>query len=353
MLTPKERVMRVMRKQEPDRTPFTIYATQISTTAAERELRNRGMCILNWKSHSWRIFYKGTDVKEIAWTTEDGKHFLRHVYSTPYGDLTTLRERKGFTSFTYWIHEHMFKGPEDYKKIHYMLSNAVVIPDYDGIAKLVKESGDDVFVRDGIQYEPLQNLIAGDFMDAMTFSLEWYDNRDEILKLMNDFIEINRQMYKITAEGPCEVVQYGGNVTPEIIGPKMFEEYYLPHYYEAAEILHKHGKIIGSHFDADNTTIMDLLASSALDYVESYDPVMSPSVAVAMEKLKDKVICINWPSGWHLRPLDEMPGLTMDLIKQADPSRFVIGISENIPPDRKYAVYSKIMDGIDEYWSGK
>lgn len=353
MLTPKERVMRAMRKQEPDKTPFTIYTTQIGTTAVERELRNRGMCILHRRIQSYRLFYKNTDVKEIRWVTEDGREFLKHIYGTPYGEMTTLREKRVGTGFTYWIKEHMFKSEEDYKKLYHLISNTVVIPDYANLANAMKEFGDDVLVYDNLSYEPLQNLIVWEYMDPETFSYEWKDNRDEILKLVDAFTALTREIYKVVVDGPCEVAQFGGNITPEIIGPKLFREYYMPHYYEAAEIFHKKNKLLGSHFDANNEPIMDLITESPLDYVESYDPVMSPGVDVAMEKLKNKTICINWPSGWHNRPLEEIPQLTMDLIKQADPSRFVIGISENVPPDRKHAVYSKIMDGIDEYWNGK
>ena len=354
-LTPKERVLRVMRKQEPDKTPFTIYQTQINTQCfVERNLRNRGMCILHWQTASYRIFYKGVDVKNVSWITEDGTEYLKTLYSTPYGDMYTLKQRSGITKdFTYWTLEHMFKGPEDYKKIHYMITNAVVIQELDAYKRLTEEFGDDVLLRDSIMAEPLQNLISREFMDPETFSYEWYDNRDEILKLEAAFKELNRKIYNILAESPSEIIQYGYNATPEIIGPKVFEEYYLPNYYEAAEILHKKNKIMGTHLDSNNASIMHLIEKSALDYVESYDPLISPSVEVAMRELKSKVICINWPSGWHLNPLEEVPELTKQLIQQADPTRFVIGISENVPPDRKYKVFSGIMDGIDQYWGIK
>ena len=40
----------------------------------------------------------------------------------------------------------------------------------------------------------MQNLISSDYMDAQTFSLEWYDNRDEIMKLYDAFRDLNRSV---------------------------------------------------------------------------------------------------------------------------------------------------------------
>ena len=55
-----------------------------------------------------------------------------------------------------------------------------------------------------------------------------------------------------------------------MIGPEAFRDYYLPHYNEAAEALHKTGTLIGTHLDADNTLIMELVARTSLDYIEAY-----------------------------------------------------------------------------------
>ena len=57
------------------------------------------------------------------------------------------------------------------------------------------------------------------------------------------------------ADSPGWTFNYGGNVSPEVVGVKRFEELILPHYDEAAEVLHAKGKLIGCHFDA-NTKLL-------------------------------------------------------------------------------------------------
>ena len=126
-------------------------------------------------------------------------------------------------------------------------------PTYETFAKAEEEFGPDAIFRTGFALEPLQSLISGAVMEMETFCIEWMDRRDEILTLYNASVEKRRQTYPIVAQSPASQADYGGNVVPEIIGLKTFEEYYVPHYNEAAEIMHKHGKLIRSSASAWST----------------------------------------------------------------------------------------------------
>ncbi len=203
-------------------------------------------------------------------------------------------------------------------------------------------------VRDQLPLEPLQNLISSHYMSTETFCIEWLENRDEVLRLCDAFAEVARRIYPIVADGPLEFCNYGGNVVPRVIGPDVFREHYLPHYNEAAEILHKKGKLIGSHLDADNTLIMDLVAQTELDYIEAYDPGMGPSLAEACAAWPGKTLWINYPSAWHLRPAAGVHDGAVQLIREAAPGNaLLIGITEDVPEERWRENYKAIMDAID------
>ncbi|MDD3925529.1 MAG: hypothetical protein PHT33_02605 [bacterium] len=345
MQTPYKRVMSALRGEKPDKTPFTVYSEMLPQCLLERDLRNRGLCIVK-RTISYKRYTP--NVKEIAchYTDETGRSLIKTVYSTPYGDLSTLVEPAGFTS---WVHERMFKTPEDYKALLFMFKDTVVEPDYDAAAQTVAELGEDFVVRDNMSLEPMQSLISSTYIGMETWCMEWMERQDEILKLYEARVEISRKIYPLVANGPLEFANYGGNVVPQIIGPKVFREYYMPHYAEAAEILHKKSKLIGCHFDADNTTIMDAIAETDLDYIEAYDPGMSPSVSEARKAWPDKVLWLNWPSAWHLRPVEEVKSATIGLIEEAAPGNgFIIGITEDVPEERWRGNFTAIMDGIDE-----
>lgn len=337
--------MTALRGEAPDKTPFTIYSGHLPRCTAERELRDRGLCLVERVS-SYRASHPNVGYKSGHYTDQRGRRMVRETCSTPHGELSRVWEPAGFTD---WRHEWLFKSPDDYKALLFLIEDTVVEPDYDPVARLADDLGDDFVVRDQLPLEPLQNLISSHYMSTETFGIEWMDNRDEVLKLCAAFAEVARRIYPIVANGPLEFCNYGGNVVPRVIGPEVFREHYLPHYNEAADVLHGKGKLIGSHLDADNTIIMELVAQTRLDYIEAYDPGMGPSVREALAAWPGKALWINYPASWHLRSERGVYEGTVQMIREArSDNRFIIGITEDVPEDRWRGNYRAIMDAIDD-----
>ena len=108
-MTPAQRVYAVLRGEIPDQVPFTVYEYLMDGFPFEQSLREQGACVVHRVS-SARITYP--NVQEFSETVYvDGRKHIRTVRRTPYGDLTTLTEPAGLTS---WTREHMFKTPDDY-----------------------------------------------------------------------------------------------------------------------------------------------------------------------------------------------------------------------------------------------
>ena len=340
-----QRIMRALHGESNGHVPFTTYALFSELSTFEREMRQRGLGYVAISS-SYDIVQKEASVREIRYRAANGDAMIRTEYETPFGLLYT--EQKPQTElYTNWTKEHLFKSENDYKAMLWLVRDMVAVPRYDRAAKLVSNLGEDFAVRDQIPLEPLQALISSIYMDAQTFSLEWYDNRDEVLKLYNAFRALNRSIYPIVADGPLEFVNYGGNVIPAIIGKKNFAEYYVPNYNEAAEVVHKKGKLIGTHLDDNNETIMEEIASTDLDYIEAYDPVFSPPLSAAFEQLKDKALWINWPSAWHNETVERAEQLTRDMLSQVKADdRLLIAVTENMPTGRDRELFPAILNAI-------
>lgn len=346
-MNPAKTVWSALRGDSQNTTPFTTYELFLTQSFEERNMRNRGLCLLRPQNS----YYIDFPTRKTISYRQEGREFTKTVFDTPYGELSTL-SKKLDNSTSNWTLEHIFKSPDDYKKTRWLIESAAVVPDYERVSKIVQTCGDDYIIRDNLPLEPLQNLISSFYMDMTDFCMEWMDNRDEIMKLYDAFLSLNRQTYPIVANGPLRLANYGGNVVPQIIGPEVFEKLYMPHYEEAAEYLHKTGKLIGSHFDSDNTPIMDLIAKTHLDYIEAYDPGISPSVGAAIKCFGDKAIWINWPSAWHLCSREEAAKKTAELITETNGfPKFIIAITEDIPPDRQFSVMHGILDGIEAYHS--
>ncbi len=343
--TPRQRVLATLYGERTGDIPVTAYECFVPSCTFERQVRNRGLCIV-YRFNSYRTFFRTVKTRTLQYTDEAGRFLVRTEFETPHGTLWTLAEPRGSTS---WLREHLFKTPDDYRALLYLVRDTDAVPEYAAAASVLENLGEDYLVRDNLPLEPLQSLISSIYMDATQFSYEWIDNRDELLLLYEAFADLNRRIYPMVAEGPLQVVNYGGNVVPQIIGRELFESHYLPHYAEAAEILHRKGKRLGSHFDADNTPIMDLIGRSALDYVEAYDPGMSPGLGYAREMFGDRTIWINWPSAWHHHDKEHAASLTRTLVEDEGRSgRLIIGVTEDMPSDRWKELLSGIMDGVDE-----
>lgn len=329
-ITPRQRVVRALNKQQVDRVPFTIYESKIPQSTEERQMRNKGLCIVYRKIQPYKVHRPNVKVTQHN-ECKDGKNLTTTVYETPVGTVQTMHESAGFTS---WHHERMFKTPNDYKTLLFMVEDEHYEENYAAFAAAENDFGPDAIFRASIGLEPLQSLISGNIMAMETFCMEWMENRDEILKIYQATVEKHRQIYPIIAQSPALIANYGGNVVAEILGAETFEKYYVPHYNEAAEIFHKHGKMVGCHFDGNCGILREAIGRTELDYIEAFSPAPDTdmTLAEARQAWPDKVLWINYPSSAHLLDADQIRETALDLLKQAgSPEGFIMGITEDIP----------------------
>jgi len=347
MMTPRERMEAALRHERPDKVPFTIYEGMAPTEQALPELKRRGLGFVKRASVVSTRYPNCTS--ETTQYEEDGKKLVRTDIRTPVGDLFSIREPAGFTS---WTHKHLFTDENDYKALAFHLNDAVSEANYSGAVQIESEMEDNAILRTSFGLEPLQHLISGGVFGTMNFCLQWMENRDEVLKLYEIMVAKRREIYPLVAESPVWHANYGGNVVPEIVGLEAFQQYYVPNYQEAAEAMHKHGKLIGVHFDANCRLFSDDIAALDLDYIEAFTPAPDTDMTMreAREAWPDKVLWINYPSSVHLRSEPEIERVTVELLEAVDPADgFLIGITENLPANREDGNYRAILDGIDRY----
>ena len=347
MLTPGQRVEKVLRGGRADVVPFTIYEYKIPQCAAERAMRNRGLCIVDRRS-VFRTHRPHVTVKQTT-SREDGKTLVRTVHETPVGTVSTLHEPAGFTS---WTHERMFKSPDDYRTLLFLIRDERYEPAYEDFARAQRDFAGDAISRAGFGLEPMQMLISSNMVGMQDFCIQWMDNRDELLKLYEALVENRRKVYPIVAQSPALHANYGGNVVPEVTGLENFQEYYVPHYNEAAEVMHRHGKLIGCHFDANCRLLAEAIGGTDLDYIEAFTP--SPdtdmTLAEAREAWPEKVIWINFPSSVHLKDDEQVEAFTVDMLNELESiDGILFGITEDIPEDRWRHSCTAIMDGLERH----
>jgi hypothetical protein len=345
-MTPRQRVLAVLRGEKPDKVPFTVYESMIPQCSVERRLREEGLCIVN-RRHNPIAREAPNCIEESHRYTEKGRPRVRSITRTPVGEVSTLAEPADFTT---WTLEHLFKGPEDYAPLLYMIRDWQYRPAYDDYLTAERWMGEDVILRGGVGSSPLHRIMIH-WMGVETFAVEWMERRDEVLKLEAAWRSAQEPAYEILANSPITHANFGGNESPEVMGPERYREFCVPLYRDCAEVFHAQGKLLGSHLDANNRAWADAVASSGLDYVEAFTP--SPdtdlTLAEALDAWPDKVLWINFPSSIHLARVEEIRRVAREIVDLGmQTSRVIIGITENIPPDRWQESLLTISEVINE-----
>ena len=331
-MTPRQRVLAVLRGEPFDKVPFTIYENKIPQCSVERRLRNEGLCIVNRRVPVY-VIERPNCSTTICHYEEDGCPRIRVRISTPVGEIYEVREPAAFTQ---WTVEYLFKRPEDYRVLRYFVQDQVVRPNYEAFSRAEAWMGDDVILRANVGGVPLHEIMVH-WMGLEKFAEEWADRRDEVLaleKLMRDKL---RDVYCVLAESPITHANFGGNLVPEVMGVPRFKEFCLPLFEECAEVLHSRGKLLGTHMDGNNRAWADLLGASSLDYIEAFTPAPDTDMTLteALEAWPDKVLWINFPSSLHLASIEKIKQTARQIVDAAlQTRRIVLGITEDIPEDR-------------------
>lgn len=357
-MSPRQRVEAALLGHTSDMIPFTIYANHLPTGAVERQLRNEGLCLVQRQPSVYQVESPNTTTEKTHFTAPDGTQRIRTTIQTPAGALTAVRRLAPVgrnpldqvMPWTSWRQEYPFKGPADYDPLISMIVDRCYRPNYEVVQAQMQLLGDDAIMRAQLPYSPLQEIIYN-LLGVEQFALEWRERRALVLQLYDALTEDRRKIYPLVAQSPTLIANYGGNVSPEVVGLERFERYILPHYDEAADILHTHGKLLGVHFDANVRLLAPGIARSKIDYIEAFTPAPGSDMTLAEARAAwpDKIIWINVPSMVHLQPPAVIAETTRQLLRQAAPGdRFLIGITEDVPADRWPQTFTLILRTIHE-----
>ena len=156
-MTPRESVETVLKGGVSDKIPFTTYESKFPQCAAERKLRNQGLCMVRRDIPVYKTTTPNVKVTSRTYTA-NGKRLTRTEYETPVGNLYNITEPAGFTS---WCHKRIFTQPEDYKPLLFLINDMCFEPNCDAFDYAQRTEGGDTFFRGHIGSEPLQTLISG------------------------------------------------------------------------------------------------------------------------------------------------------------------------------------------------
>jgi hypothetical protein len=368
--TTKERIRTIFRGGMPDRIPWAPR-WELWYNAVKKDGR------LPAKYRGWTLFDVARDLgfgiksnNRPYYTTElrdvEVTH-LRHVssegtwlttrYTTPLGTIQRVHfvtpelEAQGVGGRTV---EQFIKGPKDYDVARYVVEHTKVSEDYDKAEEVLREVGDDGFTFGTLLSCPMHR-----FMREWTSYEESYyelnDHPNEVEKLVEAIEAQEWEMVRLACDAPYEMFELDGNYDYELTPPPLYRKHFLPFHQKAVKVLHDHGKLVASHCDGDNTSLLELIKASGFDVAEAWTCVpMTPVTTAEARKVWGSQIAF-W-GGLSTTILSEScPEREFDrwfaqlLLDVAPGNGLVLGTGDNIPTDSSWERIAHVGKMIEQY----
>ena len=287
-MTSKERMMRALHLEKPDRLPVTIHQWQkyhldkymggvdaltafkmTGLDAAIQYFETMGQFWIpeaeqyTLPTHQWRDQIKVVD-------GDPNNRVLHHTIVTPAGTLTY---KTGGNLTTTWITEYLIKRREDIELIHkYMPVSRL---DHAKITQLYDAIGDAGILRGfvwGDQAGCWQHACC--LMDVQDLIIEAHDHPDWVHRLLQILLEKKLRFIEDSLKGArFDLIETGGGAGSDtLISPDMHREFCLPYDRQMHRALHDAGQMITYHTCGGMMNILDLIVANQTDASETLTP---------------------------------------------------------------------------------
>lgn len=287
-MTSKERMLRALNREKPDRVPVTIHQWQQyhlethmdgvdALTAFKRLGLDASIQYFEAMGQFWIPNAEKYVVQSPQWREDiqvikddpDDK-ILHHTITTPKGQLTY---KTGGNRQTTWITEYLIKKHEDVELIDKYMPVAKL--NQANIRKVYDELGDAGILRGfvwGDQAGCWQHACC--LMAEQDFIMEAMDNPDWVHRLLQALLKKKLRFVEESLKGAkFDLIETGGGAGSDtVISPKIHREFCLPYDREIHRAVHAHGLKTTYHTCGGMMHILDLVKQNETDASETLAP---------------------------------------------------------------------------------
>ncbi len=353
-MTPRQRMINMIRGEEVDQLPFAAYRGMLPIDDIRRTFGVASVGLLGW-TPAHRTISPNCARREETIVLEDGNEGVIDYLETPKGTLVQKRAIVPAWGGPWGWLEHYVKTAEDLEALLSYFQDSHVVVDTDGVNELNAELGEYGLPHVSLPRTPYQQLWIewADINDVAALMVDAPDLIEEVFQAMAEhYIEATKATAQAATECDFHHTTIGDNVTAPMIGPKMFEKWCVPYYRQAAEIMNEAGIRFMVHLDGDLKPLWDALDGSHIGGIDSLSPPPDNDtpVGMALERWSEMMIWANFPSSVHLREAAEIRSMTEQLLTEGGHTkRFWIQISENMPPEGWRKSFPEIIGAIREF----
>lgn len=363
-MSPNERVMAIFNGNQPDQVPWfgdlDYWATTLICKGEKPEDFKISDDYIKWHEdlgvgfylqgfQPFKVTYENCKVKE--W--QEGDNRYRQI-ETPKG---TLQECWQWipTAFTIGPTEHFVKSAADLPAYQYMYENMRYESD-NTIADIRERQIGDAGIQVGyLPKSPLMQLLALD-SNIITF-MELYMSATDQLESVIDAIRISHDIAaQIAVDCPADVLLIPENLSAEVVGPHLFEQYMKDYQVHWNRKIKEAGKFPFIHMDGTLKGLLREECATGFSFIEAMTP--APVGDLAIEEWEG--YCDNDQTiFWGGIPGVYFTGLVSDdefddhirrvLAVMTSKPRYVLGIADQAPPDTLEYRVRRVAELVQKY----
>ncbi|HNT65653.1 MAG TPA: uroporphyrinogen decarboxylase family protein [bacterium] len=363
--TPRERVLAILNKEQPDRVPWfgdlDYWATGLRVRGVVGADFVQSQAYVDWHrdlrvgfylqgTFPFRVQYDGS-IAVKKW--REGNLRYRQ-FDTPYGQLRDCWQWIE-QSFSEAPIEHLIKTSADLAVMTYIIRHQSTEPDYDALARRRKQVGEQGIVLGYMPRSPFMDLLVED-CGIETLTLLQLDAQDQLAELMEVKESAHDLASAITVDSPAEALMIPENLSAEMVGPQNFEKYLRRYQTRWAKNIAAAGKYSFVHMDGTLRGLLKQECSVGLTVLEALTP--EPVGDVAIEQWADyagesRTIFWGGLPGVYFTPLiddAEFDRQVIDVLAvMSQEPRYVLGVADQVPPDALEARVRRVADLVDRY----
>ncbi len=297
-MTSRERILRALKCEMPDRVPISTYELAgYNSRAWENNdpsyanlmsvIREKADCLAMWSPSSNARFLESAYPVEIDVREErEGEATIRHeTLHTPNGDLTRITKIYDNVHTT-WSVEHFCKSTEDvdkalsvpYEPVSYNASDR---------ARIDAEVGDKGIIMDSLS-DPL--WMAADLMefgDYTVWALSETEHFARTIEIMHERCMENLRRSLAATVSDLYRICGPEYATPPYLPPEFFGRFVTPYVKDMVDLIHEKGALARFHSHGKVNRVLDMIAATGADALDPCEP--PPDGDIELAEMKKRI----------------------------------------------------------------
>ena len=307
-------------------------------------------------------FYKGTAYSDTIY--QGYKKGIRKIKDTANNDhirevvtpLGSIKERWLYaeSSLSWAPSEYFIKSASDLIILDYWLKNTSFEPEYEQLSVMKDLIGDWGCIVCNLNKSPLMDLIHW-YAGIVTAINIMVDNRKEFIDIIK-ILEIKaEETTKIALGSPADFMLVPDNLHSDLVGKNLFEEFLRPYYMKYSNNAKKAGKYSSIHMDGGLKGLLKEISKINFSVIEAMTP--KPAGDLSLDEIDDYVTSdsVIWGGipGVLFTPScsdEDFEEFVIKVIrKMTTRPGYVLGIADQIPPDGIIERVKKVTELVEKY----